>query len=70
MTGGIYIKSQEGNTQGDPLAMPRYSINTNTIIKLLEVMSLGVRQVWLADHAAVGEKIQPLCKWYRNLTPD
>ncbi len=56
----IYIKSQKRTTQDDPLPMPRYAININTIIELLKFVSPGVRQVWQADDAAAGGEIQPL----------
>ena len=65
--GGGEILSQEGTTQGDPLAMPWYSINTSTIIQSLRLSSPDVKQVWLADDSAGGGTIASLYSWYRSL---
>ena len=48
------LLSEEGTTQGDPLAMGRYAIATRLIIDSTAVD--GVSQVWLADDAAGGGK--------------
>lgn len=50
--GGGEILSQEGTTQGDPLAMPWYSVNTSIIIESLKNSVTSVKQVWLADDSA------------------
>ena len=47
--GGEEILSQEGTTQGDPLAMPWYAINTFILIQSLRARIAEVKQVWLAD---------------------
>ena len=65
--GGGEILSQECTTQGDPLAMPWYSINTSTIIQSLRLSSPDVKQVWLADDSAGGGTIASLYSWYRSL---
>ena len=46
---GDTILSQEGTTQGDPLAMPTYALATIPLIQKLEG---NHRQVWYADDAA------------------
>ena len=52
---GEVIKSSEGTTQGDPLAMPMYALATIPLIKRL---NQGANQVWYADDAAAMGKIQ------------
>ena len=66
--GGGEILSQEGTTQGDPLAMPWYSINTSIMIQSLRTSTPGVKQVWLADDSARGGQILPLYNWYNCLS--
>ena len=46
---GDTLFSQEGTTQGDPLAMPMYALATIPLIKKLEG---NYKQVWYADGAA------------------
>ena len=65
--GGGEILSQEGTTQGDPLAMPWYSINTSIMIQSLRALTPEVKQVWLADDSAGGGRIAPLYSWYKHL---
>jgi len=68
ITGGETILSQEGTTQGDPLAMPWYSLATTTIINhLQECFQKQVKQVWLADDASAAGKLEDLVKWYKEL---
>ena len=55
--GGDQIFSQEGTTQGDPLAMPWYSVNTSFIIQSVRTSTPGV---WLADDLAGGGQIVQL----------
>ena len=70
ISGGQEISSSEGTTQGDPLAMPWYSINTVTIIQNLRTMDPDVKQVWLADDASAGGTIESLNKWYDHLVSE
>ena len=58
--GGGEILSQEGTTQGDPLAMPWYSFNTSIMIQNLRAHCPMVKQVWLADDSAGGGRIAQL----------
>ena len=67
ISGGAEISSMEGTTQGDPLAMPWYSVNTCMLIKSLRYHLTAVKQVWLADDAAAGGKLEDLVKWYDML---
>ena len=67
ISGGGEISSQEGTTQGDPLAMPWYAINTAHMIASLRASIPQVKQVWLADDSAGGGSIVSLYQWYKNL---
>ena len=67
IAGGKEILSQEGTTQGDPLAMPWYSLSTTTMINHLQLSQETVKQVWLADDAAAAGSIADLNSWYRCL---
>ena len=60
ISGGGEISSQEGTTQGDPLAMPWYAINTNLMISSLRASIPQVKQVWLADDSVGGGSIESL----------
>ena len=61
ITGGGETQSQEGTTQGDPLAMPFYAVSTSLLI------SLKVRQVWLADDASAAESLISLKNCFTTL---
>ena len=54
---GNVILSQEGITQGDPLAMPMHALATVPLIKRL---TSTVKQTWYADDAAATGKIASL----------
>ena len=66
--GGGEISSQEGTTQGDPLAMPWYSVNASIMIQSLRTSIPAVKQVWLTDDSAGGGQIAPLYNWYNLLS--
>ena len=68
--GGGEILSQEGTTQGDPLAMPWYSVNTSIMIQSLRTSTSDVKQVLLADDSAGGGQIVPLYNWYSHLNKE
>ena len=59
--------SQEGTTQGDPLAMPWHSINTSIMIQSLRALNPEVKQVWLTGDSGRGGRIAPLYSWYNHL---
>jgi hypothetical protein len=67
IAGGKTILSMEGTTQGDPLAMPWYSLSTTTLINSLRASTPEVKQVWLADDASAAGKLDVLNKWYKDL---
>ncbi len=62
---GDAILSQEGTTQGDPLAMPMYALATIPLIKKLD---RNYKQVWFADDAAAVGKIADLRDWWDRLS--
>ena len=68
VTGGKEMLSQEGTTQGDPLAMAWYSLATTTLIEHLHNEVESVSQVWLADDAAGAGKVDQLKKWFTALS--
>lgn len=70
ITGGGEISSQEGTTQGDPMAMPWYSINTTIMINNLRTHLPDVKQVWFANDAAGAGRIQSLHDWYKLLSKE
>ena len=61
---GEVILSQEGTTQGDPLAMPMYAVATLPLIKRLPE---SVTQVWYADDATALGHAAELCEWCDKL---
>ena len=62
--GGEHILSQEGTTQGDPLAMAMYAIGTLPLIQELQ----GVApQSWYADNATAGGKLRSFRMWWDRL---
>jgi len=63
-----FILSQEGTTQGDPLAMPMYALGIVPLIQKLA--GIDVSQMWYADDASAGGSLQSLCAWWDHLGPD
>ena len=64
------IKSAEGTTQGDPLAMAWYSLCTTTLIDHLSSNFQQVKQVWLVDDSSAAGKIKDLKMWYEALVEE
>ena len=58
---GDHILSQEGTTQGDPLAMAMYAL------PLIRKLHGNVTQVWYADDASAGGRTSDLCVWWDSL---
>ncbi len=58
---GNTLHSQEGTTQGDPLAMAMYAIAITPLIYRLE--NAGIKQAWYADDATAGGSLQDLREW-------
>ena len=70
MCGGGEILLQEGTTQGDPLTISWYSVNTSIMIQNLRAHCPMVKQVWLADGSAGGGRIAQLCDWYKQMSKE
>ena len=64
---GKVLLSQEGTTQGDPLAMPMYAIATIPLIHDLNRKLNDINQVWYADDASATGKIEGLRKWWDHI---
>ena len=63
---GETMLSQEGTTQGDPLAMAMYAIAVNPLIHRLKQDT--TKQIWFADDATAGGKLNSLREWWDRLT--
>lgn len=66
VVGGQELKSSEGTTQGDPLAMSLYAISLQPLISHLQVSS-ATKQCWFADDAAGSGTLCELKKWWSVL---
>ena len=62
------LLSQEGTTQGDPLAMAIYAISLQPLVKCLNKQK--VKQVWFADDSAAGGKLCGLLQWWQQLAAE
>ena len=60
---GDVIYSNEGTTQGDPLAMPFYALST---IPLLHKLPNNVIHAWYADDASTCGQISHLRLWWNH----
>ena len=63
--GGEVLLSQEGLTQGDPLAMAMFGLATGPLIE--KVSTRHTTQVWFADDAADGGPIRAIREWWDKL---
>ena len=63
---GDTLFSQEGTTQGDPLAMAMYAVATVPLIEKLQ--STNTKQVWYADDATAGGTLLNLKVWWTMLS--
>ena len=66
LSGGGELKSTEGTTQGDPLAMGVYAISIQPLITGLNVSS-NVKQCWLADDASGAGFLEDIKRWWEHL---
>ena len=58
---GETIPSEEGTTQGNPLAMAMYAI---AILPLIQRVKCEVKQAWYADNATAGGRVDQLRSWW------
>ena len=65
-SGGKYILSSEGTTQGDNCASGFYSIGVHPIIKKLHAID-KTKQIWYADDAGAGGDLLSLKHWWNTL---
>ena len=63
-SGGSVFLSREGTTQGDPLAMAMYGL---AVLPLVKQLAGEAKQVWFADDATSGGKLQQLKWWWDKL---
>ena len=66
--GTCTLQSQEGTTQGDPLAMPFYALTTRPLIDALDKDLPDLRQIWYADDATAIGKLCDLKHWWEKLS--
>ena len=60
---GDTLASKEGTTQGDPMVMLMYALDTLPLINRLPKILM---QVWYADDACACGSVTALCKWYKH----
>ena len=58
------LLSQEGITQGHPLAMPMYAV---AILPLIKQLTTDVKQAWYADDATAIGTLESLRRWWDEL---
>jgi len=63
--GGEVLASQEGTTQGDPLAMCMYAIGILPLIR--ELWHSQAKQFWFADDATGGGTLPAVKRWWDHL---
>ena len=65
--GGKELRSVEGTTQGDPLAMSLYAISLQPLITKLQLSS-ATKQCWFADDATGCGSFEEIRKWWNDLS--
>ena len=66
LVAGESILSQDGTTQGDPLAIAMYTLGTLPLIRA--VTTHGTKQTWYADDAAAGGNLRHIRHWWDQLS--
>ena len=67
VTGGAELKSSEGTTQGDPLAMATYGIGILPLLTAAQKDGHQTKRVAFADDLAGTKKLQNLLVWWNNI---
>ena len=62
------IRSREGTTQGDPIAMPLSAHALGVLPLLRSVATEGTVQAWFADDSSAGGKFVKVRAWWDALT--
>ena len=65
--GGQELRSAEGTTQGDPLAMSMYAISLQPLITPLQLSS-ATKHCWFADDATGSGSLDDVKKWWDDLS--
>ena len=65
---GSLMHSQEGVTQGDPLAMVAYGIGILPLIRHLKNKQPNLHQSWCADDASAAGSLQAIKLYFQELT--
>ena len=63
---GEVIKSAEGTTQDDPMAMAMYAIGITSLIQRMGRIN-STKQVWYVDDSIASSSLQDLLQWWLNL---
>jgi hypothetical protein len=63
----LSILSEEGVTQGDPLAMVMHGVGLLPLIQILEKAVSDVHQPWCADDAGAGGRFQRIRLYFEKL---
>jgi hypothetical protein len=66
VTGGDEISSEEGTTQGDPIAMPIYAIGIDPLIRALKEVN-GIKQAGFADDLSGAGSLVDLKAWWEKI---
>ena len=61
---GTTLFSEEGTTQGDPLALPMYALG---VLPLIDSISGDLMQVWYADDATACGNLSEIRLWWDKL---
>ena len=68
VVGGSELKSTEGATQGDPLAMSMYAIRLQPLISLLHIYNRSTaKQCWFANDATGAGPLEEVKQWWDKL---
>ena len=67
ISAGEELRSQEGTTQGDNLAMSFYGLATSVLLHKLKLVCERIKQVWLADDVTGAGLIRDLREWWDNV---
>lgn len=63
----VILKSKEGTTQGDNLAMAFYACALMKLVKDLRGHSPDAKSIWYADDSACGGSVEAVFQWWSEL---